>query len=72
MFHALLIITLFLLASLHVCLLTLRLSIYLKPLCHFFRSLPILTDVLKFQPTPVYFNPLRLLNLTKVSNPSVY
>ena len=44
MFDTLLLITLFLLASLHVCLLT---------LCLFFRSLPILTDFLKFHPLPI-------------------
>ena len=72
MFDTLLIITLFLLASLLVCLLTLRLSINIKHLCLFFYSLPILTDFLKFQPPlpfikfnknlrpppPVYFDPL--------------
>ena len=40
----LLIITLFLLASLLVCLLTLRLRISIKHFCLFFHSLPILTD----------------------------
>ena len=65
MFDTLLIITLFLLASLLVCLLTLRLSINIKHLCLFFHSLPILTDILKFRP-------LRLLNLTKVSDLPVY
>ena len=48
MFDTLLINTLFLLASLLVCLLTLRLSINVKHLCLFFHSLPILTDFLKF------------------------
>ena len=46
MFATLLIITLFLLASLLVCLLTLKI----------FHSLPILMDILKFQP-PLYFEP---------------
>ena len=50
MFDTLLIITLFLLASLLVCLLTLRLSINIKHLRLFFHSLPILTDFLKFRP----------------------
>ena len=51
----LLIITLFLLASLLVCLPTLRLSINVKHLCLFFHSLPILTDYLKLHnPPPVY------------------
>ena len=66
MFDTLLIITLFLLASLLVCLLTLRLSINIIHLCLFLHSLPILTDFLKFHPTP------RLLNLTKISDPPVY
>ena len=61
MLHTLLIITLFLLASLPVCLLTLRLSINVKHLCHFFHSLLILTDILKFWLSC-------LLNLTKISN----
>ena len=52
MFDTLLIITLFLLASLLVCLLTLRLSINIKYLCLFFLSLPILMDILKFRPVP--------------------
>ena len=47
-FDTILIITLFLLASLRVCLLTLRLSINIKHLCLFFHLLPILTDFLKF------------------------
>ena len=50
MFDTLLIITLFLVASLLVCLLTLRLIISIKHLCLFFHSLPILTDTLKFRP----------------------
>ena len=62
MFDTLLIITLFLLASRLVCLLTLRLSINVKYLCLFFHSLPILTDFLKFDPP-------RLSNITKISNP---
>ena len=65
MFDTLLIITLFLLASLLVCLLTLKLSINIKHLCLFFHSLPIITNLLKFRPP-------RLLNLTKISNPPVY
>ena len=52
MFDTLLIITLFLLASLLVCLLTLRLSINVKHLCLFCHSLPILTDLLKFRHPP--------------------
>ena len=69
MFDTLSIITLFLLASLLVGLLTLRLSINIKHLCLCFHSLPILTDFLKFHSSslpPVYFDP-RLLNLTKIS-----
>ena len=75
MFDTLLIITLFLQASLLACLLTLRSSINIKHLCLFFHSLPILTDFLKFQPPPspfIYFDPPpppRLLNLTKISDP---
>ena len=62
-----LIVTLFLLTSLLVSLLTLRLSISIKPLCLFFHSLLILTNIWKYRtPFP------RLLNLTKISNPSVY
>ena len=58
MFDTLLIITLFLLASLLVCLLILRLSINIKHFCLFLRSLPILTDFLEI-PTPQYIlNPL--------------
>ena len=49
MFDTFLIITLFLLSSLLVCLLTLRLSINIKHLCLYFHSLPTLTDFLKFQ-----------------------
>ena len=45
----LLIITLFLLASLLVCLLTLRLNINVKHLCLFFHPSLILTDILKFR-----------------------
>ena len=57
MFDTLLIITLFLLASLLLCLLTLRLSINIKHLCLFFHSLPMLTEFLKFQhPPPVYLD----------------
>ena len=53
MFDTLLIITLFLLALLLVCLLTLRLSINIKHLCHSFDSLLILTDILEI-PTPPF------------------
>ena len=49
MFDTLLIITLFLIVSLLVCLLSLRLSINVKNICLFFHSLPILTDFLKFK-----------------------
>ena len=52
MFYTLLINTLFLLASLLVCLLSLRLSINVKYLCLFCHSLLILTDILKFWPPP--------------------
>ena len=55
MFDTLLIITLFLLASLLVCLLTLRLNINIKHLCLFFHSLLILTDFLKFRHPPPLF-----------------
>ena len=58
MFDTLLIINLFLLASLLVCLLTLRLSIKVKHLCLFFHSLPILTDFFKFRPPPTPPPPL--------------
>ena len=58
MFDTLLIIILFLLASLLVCLLTLRLSINIKHSCPFFHSLAILMNFLKFQsPPPVYLAP---------------
>ena len=50
MFDTLLMITLFLIASLLVCLLTLRSSINIKHLCLFFYSLPVLMDFLKFRP----------------------
>ena len=67
MFDTLLTITLFLLASLLVCLLTLRLSININFLCLFLHSLPILRDFLKFRPpTPC------LLNLTKISDKSLW
>ena len=67
MIDTLWIITLFLLASLLVCLPTLRLSINVKHLCLFFHSLPILTDFLKLHTppfikynknlrTPIYFD----------------
>ena len=62
----------FLLASLLVCLLTLRLSINIKHLCLFFHSLPILTDFLKFLPLPPFLLTLHLLNLTKIANPPFY
>ena len=66
-FDTLFIITLFLLVSLLVYLLTLRLSINIKHLCLFFHSLPILMNILKYRtPFP------RLLNLTNTSNPSVH
>ena len=68
MFDTLLIITLFLLASLLVCLLTLRLSINVKHLRLIFHSLLILTVFLKLRPPPFILNP-RLLNLTKISDP---
>ena len=71
MFDTLLIITLFLLASLLVCLLILRLSINIKHLCLFFHSLPILTNFLKFRPPPFTLTP-RLLNITKFSDLPVY
>ena len=69
MYDTFLIITLFLLASVLVCLLTLRFSINIKH-CVIFHSLPILTNFLKFQP-PFYFDPPlpRLLNLRKISDP---
>ena len=47
LFNSLLIITLFLLASLLLCLLSLRLSINTKHLCFFIHSLPILTDIFR-------------------------
>ena len=65
MFDTRLIITLFLLASLLVCLLTLRLSINYKHLCLFFHSLPILTDFLKFRPPLVYFDPPSFIKFNK-------
>ena len=76
MFDTLLINTLFLLASLLVCLLNLRLSINIKHICliyaSFIHSLPILTDYLKFRPPPPFILTPRLLNLTKISDPPVY
>ena len=57
MFDTLTIITLFLLASLLVCLLFLRLSVNIKHICLFFHSLLVLTDFLKFQP-PFILTPL--------------
>ena len=73
MFDTLLIITLFLLASLLVCLLTLRLSISIKHLSLFW----FITDINGYFeiPTPpppilpVYCDPPCLLNLTKISPP---
>ena len=50
MFDTTLIITLFLLAPLRVCLLTLRFSINIKHLCLVPHSFPILTDFLKSHP----------------------
>ena len=75
MFDTLLIITYLaltiLLASLFVCLPTLSLSINIKHICPFFHLLPILTDFLKFRPS-IYFEPPRLLNLTKISDSPSY
>ena len=72
MFDTLLIIASFLLASLLVCLITLRLSIDIKHLCLLFRSLPILTDFLKFQPLPPFIRHLRvpLLSLNEFGEKS--
>ena len=70
MFDTLLIITLFLLTSLLVCLLTLRLSINIKHLCLFFHSLPILTDILELRP-PIYFE-LPFIKFNKDLQPPVY
>ena len=73
MFDTLLIITLFLLASLLVCLFTLRLIINVIHLCLFFYSLPILTEFLQFHSTFILNPPPRLLNLTKnIQSPPVY
>ena len=72
MLGTLLIITFFLLASLLVCLLTLRLSINIKHLCLLFHSLRILTDFVKFWPPLPFILTPRLLNLTKISDPHVY
>ena len=65
--------SLFLLVSLLVCLLTLRLSINIKHSCLFFHPLPILMDFLKFHPLPPLFvlTPC-LLNLRKISDSPVY
>ena len=63
MFNTLLIITLFLLASLLVCLLTLRMSINIKHLCLFLHSRPILTDFLKFQHPLIYFSSVKWSHL---------
>ena len=72
MFDTLLIITLFLLASLLVCLLTLRLSINIKHACLFFHSLPILTDILNFRPPHVDFDPspLQFIEFNKDRSPT--
>ena len=72
MFDTILIITLSLLASLLLCLLTLRLSISVKHFCLFFHSLPILTGFFKFRPPPPFILTPCLLNLTKISDPIVY
>ena len=70
MFDSLLIINLFLIASLLVCLLTSRLTINIK---HFSLFSQILTDFVKFRfttpPPPIYFDSPCLLNLTKISDP---
>ena len=62
-----LLLTLFLLTSLLICLLTLSLSINIKRLSlfSFFTDINGLFEV----PTPHLFWPLRLLNLTKISDP---
>ena len=52
-----LLLTLFLLASLLICLLTLSLSINIKHLYLFIHSLPILTDILKFWPPYLFWPP---------------
>ena len=57
MFDTLLIITLFLLASLLVCLLTLRLSINVKHLCLFFSFITDINGFCEISTTPVYFDP---------------
>ena len=69
MFDTLLIITLFLLASLLACLLTLRLSINIKHLSLF----SFVTDINGYLeiPTPSS-TPPRLLNLTMISDPPFY
>ena len=64
MFDTLLIIILFLVASLLVCLLTSRLNINIKHLCLFFHPSLILTYILKFR-THYLFRPLRLLRSLK-------
>ena len=66
MFDTLLIITLFLLASLPVCLLTLRLSISIKHLCLFFSFISGINGFFEIPPPPP--RP-RLFNLTKISDP---
>ena len=68
MFDTLLIITLFLLASLLVHLLTLRLSINTKHLCIFIHSLQILTDFLRCRPPP----PSHLLKKSSTLSTPVY
>ena len=71
MFDTLLIITLFLLASLLVCLLTLRLSINIKTF-RFMSPFSFITYIKGFFEIPtlstVYFDLPRLLNLTKISD----
>ena len=62
-------ISLFLLASILIFLLTLRLTINFKHLYLFFHSLPLLMDVLKFWRCPFILTPPGLLNLTKISDP---
>ena len=69
MFYTLLINTLFLLASLLVCLLSLRLSINVKYLCLFFHSLLILTDILKFWPPTPPHRPPRFILTPPVYEP---
>ena len=58
MFDTLLIITLFVLALLLVCLLTLRLSINVKHLCLFFSLISDINGFFEIPIPPVYFEPL--------------